>query len=81
MSFSEVIENDDYNAEANAYECWKLAIRSMRLDEIRAGRATPRTDDLEEMEVAREAGFQIVQAEAHHIGGLAGNEERHTNYQ
>jgi len=52
-------ENDGYDAEANAYGCWKLAIRSMRLDEIRAGRATPRTDDAEEMEAAREAGFQV----------------------
>lgn len=58
-------ESDDYNAEANAYECWKLAIRAMRLDEIRAGRATPRADDPEEMEVARQAGFQIVQASTH----------------
>jgi len=58
-------ESDDYNAEANAYGCWKLAIRSMRLDEIRAGRATPRVDDVEEMEVAREAGFQIVDAQTH----------------
>jgi hypothetical protein len=46
-------DNDGYNAEANAYECWKLAIRSMRLDEIRAGRATPRTDDAEEMEAKK----------------------------
>lgn len=58
-------DNDGYDAEANAYGCWKLAIRAMRLDEIRAGRATPRTDDLEEMEVAREAGFQVVEASAH----------------
>jgi hypothetical protein len=58
-------DNDGYNAEANSYECWKLAIRSMRLDEIRAGRATPRTDDPEEMEAAREAGFKIVDAQTH----------------
>jgi len=58
-------EPDTYNAADNAYGCWKLAIRSMRLDEIRAGRATPRTDDAEEMEIARQAGFQIVQAECH----------------
>ena len=58
-------DNDDYNAEANAYGCWKLAIRELRLDEIRAGRATPRIDDAEEMEVAREAGFQFVDAQTH----------------
>lgn len=58
-------DNDGYDADANAYGCWKLAIRSMRLDAIKSGKAMPRVDDPEEMEVAREAGFQIVQAEAH----------------
>jgi len=58
-------ESDGYNAEANAYGCWKLAIRLMRLDEIRAGRATPRMDDPEEMEAAREAGFKFVDAQTH----------------
>lgn len=58
-------DNDSYDASANAYGCWKLAIRSMRLDAIRAGKAMPCLDDPEEMEVARQAGFQIVQAEAH----------------
>lgn len=58
-------DNDTYDANDNAYACWKLAIRSMRLDAIRAGKAMPSLDDAEEMEVARQAGFQIVQAECH----------------
>lgn len=52
-------DNDGYDAEANSYGCWKLAIRTLRLEKIRAGEAVPRPDDQEEMEVAREAGFKI----------------------
>jgi hypothetical protein len=58
-------ENDGYDAADNTYGCWKLATRMLRLDEIKAGRAMPRLDDAEEMEVAREAGFQIIEASAH----------------
>lgn len=58
-------DNDTYNADDNAYGCWKLAIRSMRLDAIRAGKAMPNLDDVEEMEVARQAGFMIVDAQTH----------------
>lgn len=61
-----MIANDDgYDASDNAYGCWKLAIRSMRLDAIRAGKAMPNLDDVEEMEVARQAGFQVIEASVH----------------
>jgi len=58
-------ENDGYDAADNAYGCYKLAIRTLRLEGIRAGRITPRIDDAEEMEVAREAGFHVIEASAH----------------
>ena len=65
MSFSETIEDDGYDAAKNSYGCWELWRREMRLEGIRAGKFSPRLDDTEEMEAAREAGFMIVQAEAH----------------
>lgn len=58
-------ENDGYDAAENGAKCYTLAIRSIRLEEIKAGRLMPRPDDPEEMEVARQAGFLIVQAEHH----------------
>lgn len=58
-------ENDGYDASDNAYGCWKLATRMLRLDAIRAGKAMPNLDDAEEMEAAKQAGFQIVEASAH----------------
>lgn len=63
MSFAN--DNDGYDASDNAYGCWKLATRMLRLDAIKSGRASPNLDDAEELEVARQAGFQIVQAECH----------------
>ncbi len=58
-------ETDGYDAADNSAKCYSLAIRMLRLEGIRAGRLSSRTDDPEEMEVARKAGFQIVQAEPH----------------
>lgn len=58
-------ELHDYDAELNGAKCYNLAIRMIRMQKIRAGELTPRTDDPEEMEAAREGGFQIVQPEHH----------------
>jgi hypothetical protein len=58
-------EADGYDAADNSYGCWKLAMRMLRFDAIKAGKATPNLSDPEELEVAKQAGFQIVQAEAH----------------
>jgi hypothetical protein len=58
-------DSDGYDAAENGAKCYTLAIRMLRLEGIRAGRFAPRLDDPEEMEAAREAGFQIVQAEHH----------------
>ena len=63
MSFTS--ETDGYDAADNTFKCYSLGIRTMRLEGIKAGRLAPRLDDPEELEVARQAGFQIVQAEAH----------------
>lgn len=58
--------NDDgYDATDNGTKCYGLALRELRLQGIRAGKYNPNPDDEEEMEAAREGGFQIVQAEAH----------------
>lgn len=58
-------ENDGYDAADNTFQSYAYGIRMMRLDGISAGRISPRLDDEEELEVARQAGFQIVQAECH----------------
>jgi len=58
-------ENDGYDAAENGAKCYTLAIRMLRLEGIKQGKFSPRLDDQEEMEAAREAGFQIVQAEYH----------------
>lgn len=43
-----------YDAEKNAYECWKVAIRECRLNMIRRGKAEPRPHHPEEMQAYRE---------------------------
>lgn len=58
-------DNDEYDAANNGEKCYSLAIRSIRLQKIRAGQLAPRVDDPEELEAAKEGGFQIVQAECH----------------
>lgn len=60
-----MIDNDGYDAADNGAKCYNLAIRMLRLEGIRAGKLSPRLDDQEEMEAAKQAGFQIVQAEHH----------------
>lgn len=45
---------DDYDAARNSAGCYALAIRTIRLAGIRAGRFAPRPDDAEEMAAARE---------------------------
>ena len=63
MSFTN--EADGYDAADNSYGCWKLAMRMLRLDAIKSGKATPNLSDPEEMEVARQAGFHIIEAHTH----------------
>jgi hypothetical protein len=63
MSFTS--ETDGYDAADNTFKCYSLGIRTMRLEAIKAGKATPNLNDEEELEVARQAGFLIVQAEHH----------------
>lgn len=57
--------NDGYDADDNGTKCYGLALRELRLQGIRLGKYNPNPDDEEEMEAAREGGFQIVQAECH----------------
>lgn len=45
-----------YDAAANAYGCWKLAIREIRLRGIREGKYQPRPDNPEEVEAAKSRG-------------------------
>jgi hypothetical protein len=63
MSFTS--ETDGYDAADNTFKCYSLGIRTMRLEGIKAGRLTPRLDDPEELEVARQAGFHIIEAHTH----------------
>lgn len=56
---------DEYDADDNGAKCYGLALRQIRLQGIRNGKYIPNPQDEEEMEVAREAGFQIVQASTH----------------
>lgn len=42
-----------YDAAANAYGCWKQAIREIRLRGIREGKYQPRPDDPEEIQAAQ----------------------------
>lgn len=58
-------ETDGYDAAENGAKCYTLAIRMLRLEGIKQGKFQPRLDDAEEMEAAREAGFQVVEASAH----------------
>lgn len=58
-------DNDEYDAANNGAKCYSLAIRSIRLQKIKAGELAPRLDDPEELGIARQSGFQIVQAEYH----------------
>ena len=60
-----MIDNDGYDAADNGAKCYNLAIRMLRLEGIRAGKLSPRLDDPEEMEAAREAGFHVVEAQTH----------------
>lgn len=56
---------DAYDPSADFWGSWALAVRCRRLDLIREGKAEPDLDDEEEVQVALEAGFQIVRAEHH----------------
>lgn len=58
---------DGYNAADNSAKCYTLAIRCLRLDAIRSGKATPDPNDPEELAAAREAGFVIVEAQPHRV--------------
>lgn len=58
-------ETDNYDAADNGAKCYNLAILMIRLEKIRSGEVEPRLDDPEEVQAAREGGFQIVQAECH----------------
>lgn len=58
-------ENDNYDAADNGAKCYNLAVRMIRLERIRSGKTEPNLSDPEEVEAAREGGFQIVQAEHH----------------
>lgn len=48
-----MIDREPYDADVNAYGCWKLAIREIRLRGIREGTYQPRPDDPEEMDAAK----------------------------
>ena len=58
-------DNDGYDADDNGTKCYGLALRELRLQGIRVGKYNPNPDDEEEMEAAREGGFQIVYPEHH----------------
>lgn len=58
-------DNGGYDATDNGMKCHGLALRELRLQGIRSGKYNPNPDDDEEMEAAREGGFQIVQPEHH----------------
>lgn len=58
-------ENDNYDAADNGTKCYNYAIRMIRLQKIKEGELSPNLDDPEEMETARQAGFQIVHASVH----------------
>ena len=58
-----------YDADRNAYESWKLAIRETRLSNIRKGTATPRSSHPEEMAAWRE-GQKARRAMWAVIGGV-----------
>lgn len=45
----------DYDWEADAYGCWKLAIHEQRMRGIREGRFEPRPDNAAEVEAAKQA--------------------------
>lgn len=51
-----MIDRETYDADANAYGCWKLAIREIRLRGIREGKYQPRPDNPEEVEAAKSRG-------------------------
>lgn len=57
----------DYNAGLNGQRSYELAMRTIRLNGIRAGQYAPRPDDAEEMEAAREAGLVIDRPAAHRV--------------
>jgi hypothetical protein len=50
---------DEYDWRDDAFKCWQLAIREMRLAGIRAGLYAPLPDRLEEVEAAAASRSQI----------------------
>lgn len=60
-----LMAEDTYDPLDNAFKSYSVAIRALRLQGIREGKLEPRLDDEEEVAVAVEAGFKIVQASHH----------------
>lgn len=60
-------DNDDYDANANAFGCYALAIRECRLNGIREGRIAPDPKDPEEVETARNAGWTVIEPQHHRV--------------
>jgi hypothetical protein len=60
-------DNDDYDAKANAFGCYTLAIRECRLNGIREGRISPDPNDPEEMETAIKAGWKVIEPQHHRV--------------
>ena len=55
----------EYDAADNSAKCYALALKEIRLNLIRAGKAMPRADHPEEIQAAREGCLIVVDPVAH----------------